>query len=149
MNLFQLAAGVPPSQVPYLTAAGAGKAPYVETTPTLAPTPATQSGRIYTPPAMINPAEITDMQASQPVQTSFPPAQTGFSQAQNSLPSIPLISGPVPAAPTFRVRPVYPTQPQAATLAYVNPPGMGMDPTAPVDIVKPVAPPPMSGFVRK
>ena len=149
MNLFQLAAGVPPSQVPYLTAAGAGKAPYVKTTPTMAPPPSTQSGRIYTPPAMINPAEITDMQASQPVQTSFPPAQTGFSQAQSSFPSIPLISGPVPAVPTSRVRPVYPTQPQAATLAYVNPPGMGMDPTAPVDIVKPVAPPPMSGFVRK
>jgi hypothetical protein len=98
---------------------------------------------------MINPAEITDMQASQPVQTGFLPPQTGFSQVQTSFPPIPLISGPVPTVAASRIRPVYPTQPQAATLAYVNPPVMGMDPTAPVDVVKPVAPPPMSGFVRK
>jgi hypothetical protein len=88
--------------------------------------------------AMINPADVLDLQAPQtlPVQTfpasvpaGVPPAMPGF---------VPQPS----AATSSRIRPAYPQQ-------ISNPPVMGMDPTAPPSYDKPVAPPPMAGFYRK
>jgi hypothetical protein len=130
----------PPAPVPYLNT-GSVRGPFVENThtPILAPAPSVAPGMMYMPTTMVNPNDVTDMQAAPsltPIPT-FPPMGAS-------------IQPPGPTVPGPRIRPAYPQQVQQPTLAYSSPPAMGMDPTAPISSnEKPIAPPPMTGFVRK